>query len=174
MYFTAKLVFSSHSPTQALYFSNHSTWAPSSNYTMWLHARQKSSKSDLYKSSPPNSTPVTKPTPAPKCPRWLLALYSNPAFREIVSQDEGKKCVVIFPSPFCPHLSSQCLREVTLLWFEWPHTLGELLWPLRPPTPTTKYSSKQISFNVHCKPEDEGFHFTSCCCSFLHNLAKMQ
>lgn len=132
------------------------------------------SKSDLYKSSPPNSTPVTKPTPAPKCPGRLLALYSNPAFREIVSQDEGKKCVVIFPSPFCPHLSSQCLQEVTLLWFEWPHTLGELLWPLQPPTPATKYSSKQISFNVHCKPEDEGFHFTSCCCSFLHNLAKMQ
>lgn len=85
----------------------------------------------------------------------------------------GKKRVVIFSSPFFPYLSSQCLQEVTLPWFEWPHTLGELLLP-SPPPHAAKYSFKQISFNAHCKPEGEGFHFTSCCCSFLQNLAKMQ
>lgn len=144
-FFIAKLVFSSHHPTQALYFSSHTTRAPSSNYTMWLHARQEprvTFKKALLQTPHLLQNPLLPQSAQDSS--WLSAQILF--FREIVSQDEGKKCLVIFPSPFFPHLSSQCSQEAAPLpVFQWPHT-WELLLPS--PSPPNTLASKQALMSI--------------------------
>lgn len=110
---------------------------------------------------------------SPKVPKTALGSLPKSCLPWNCFTRWGKKMCCRFSFSILSTLEKSVLTgsSTTVVWMA--THIRRIPFIITPPPPDTKsLVSKQALMSI--KPENEGFNFTCCCCSFLQNPAKMQ